>query len=520
MASVLVNDRAKKSFKYDGCIKSWKEGSRVVVKSILHSKGLLEVTLKGVISKKHHHGGASTDLSQQNIGGAGMNLSQQNSGRAGTNLSQQFDIGGAGTNLPQQQNFGGVSMQQPQFVTPTTATSGGREYTSWKILQQDLPTMLAGRDGTKIIGPFDAATVIDMVENGSIDKDSSFISYCPPNFSRPFWEPFTAGKELELHKEARSHVRVAPLVLPANEPGESIKGRTESDDCNAYHEIVQIIDVKTDTGCALLQQIDSDFEYEQSGHKLFKWLDARAEASHTQGGLLNADDSLQDVRDFKLPEGELTKEIIILKGAAFKTLYYRQPEARWGIKSDLFKAWTDKFPSDPFDGILSQISSLTLISSEHENVLDDFDKANKMWCALYSQYCDKNPKVIIKSASKPDGLRGREALVAKGGSDWKTCFRCWKSGHLSFECPEPAKVCTRCGLDGYKDRLACGGEYDPLKCMVKGYKPSSKVGDGYMDKLRGWAGRKGVKFDSEKSALVVNPDMVTYKCVDGEWVPG
>ena len=90
-----------------------------------------------------------------------------------------------------------------------------------------------------------------------------------------------------------------------------------------------MIDVKTDTGCALLQQIDSDFEYEQSGHKLFKWLDARAEVSHTQGGLLNADDSLQDVRDFKLPEGELTKEIIILKGAAFKTLYYRQPEARW-----------------------------------------------------------------------------------------------------------------------------------------------------------------------------------------------
>ena len=40
-----------------------------------------------------------------------------------------------------------------------------------------------------------------------------------------------------------------------------------------------------------------------------------------------------------------------------------------------------------------------------------------------------------------------------------------------------------------------------------------------MDKLRGWAGRKGVKFDSEKSALVVNPDMVTYKCVNGEWVP-
>ena len=57
--------------------------------------------------------------------------------------------------------------------------------------------------------------------------------------------------------------------------------------------------------------------------------------------------------------------------------------------------------------------------------------------------------------------------------------------------------------------------------MVKGYKPSCRVGDMYTDKLRGWADRKGVKFgvpDSEKSALVVNPGSVTYACVNGEWV--
>jgi hypothetical protein len=516
MASVLVNDHAKDSSrfpKYDGGIKSWREGSRIVMKSFLHSKKLLEVVLHGPISRKHS--------------------TQQYSGRVGTNLPQEhFDqqySGRAGTNLPQEHfNIGGAGMQQPQFVTPTasaTTASSGRqpEHPSWKILLQDLPTMLEGRNGTKTIGPFGAATVIDMIENGTIDKDSSLISFCCDGLHETFWEPFTPGKELELHKSARNQAHVAPLVLPAHEPEENTEGRTSNDDCNAYHVLVQAIDITKDTGTALLQQIDSIFGYTQSGHELFKWLDARAEASDAHGGLINAQDSLQDVQDFKLPEGELTKETIILKGAAFKTIYFRQPEARWGMKSDLFKAWTAKFPKDPFDDILTQIHSLNLISSGHENVLEDFDKANKMLCALYSHWCEKHAKVIIKPAVANQGeLRAAGALVAKGGSNsWKNCFRCWETGHLSFECIKPATVCTRCGLDGAKDRLACGGEYDPQKCMVKGYKPSCRVGDMYTDKLRGWADRKGVKFgvpDSEKSALVVNPGSVTYACINGEWV--
>ena len=90
MASVLVNDHAKDSSrfpKYDGGIKSWREGSRIVMKSFLHSKKLLEVVLHGPISRKHS--------------------TQQYSGRVGTNLPQEhFDIGGAG-------------MQQSQLITPT-----------------------------------------------------------------------------------------------------------------------------------------------------------------------------------------------------------------------------------------------------------------------------------------------------------------------------------------------------------------------------------------------------------------
>ena len=108
-----------------------------------------------------------------------------------------------------------------------------------------------------------------------------------------------------------------------------------------------------------------------------------------------------------------------------------------------------------------------------------------MLCALYSHWCEKNAKVIIKPASDKDELRAVGALVAKGGSNsWKNCFRCWETGHMSFECTKPAKVCNRCGLDGTKDRLACGGEYDPQKYMVKGYKPSCRVGEMYTDNPR------------------------------------
>ena len=90
------------------------------------------------------------------------------------------------------------------------------------------------------------------------------------------------------------------------------------------------------------------------------------------------------MQDFKLPEEELTKETIILKGAAFKTIYFRQPEARWGMKFDIFKARTAKFPKDPFETFSLRSTRSTCAAPGRENVLEDFDKANKMLCALYS----------------------------------------------------------------------------------------------------------------------------------------
>ena len=491
MASVPgSNDSAKSKPKlYDGGIKDWKDGDRIAVKSYLFSNNLLEVVLHGVAPK------ASRTVTEQGP------LSSDPSGTTSI---------GAGT-------------KQSQFITPTahqdgrrdpstTASAGGPGHHTYKILLQDGNTMLKGRDGTKIIGPFDAATVIDMLNSGDIDKDSSLISYNPDGF----WEAITQDKELEIYKSARGQARVAPLILPAQDPEEDTVGRTEADDNKAYHLLMQIINNKVDTGRALLQQADNIFGYTQSGHKFFKWLDDRATASVNDNGLINAEDALQDVYDFRLPEGELTKEIITLKGDAFKTIWLKQPKERWGIKSDVFKAWIAKFPSEPFKGLLTQIYSLDLINPT-SSVLDDFDSANRMLCALYSRWCMDHQKVVIT----PEHMNPR-ALITRGPKDdsWKVCFRCWETGsHLSYECTKAPKVCTRCGLDGGKGP-SCGGEYDPVKCMVKGYKPHKRISDNYMDKLRTVAEKMGVKFATdEKAALIVNPDMVTYKCVNGEWVP-
>ena len=158
-------------------------------------------------------------------------------------------------------------------------------------------------------------------------------------------------------------------------------------------------------------------------------------------------------------------------------------------------------------------------------MVDDFEKANRMLCALYSRWCNDNPKVIITHKENP------RALITKGGpkdDSWKVCFRCWTTGsHLSFECKKEPKICVRCGLDGGKGP-SCGGEYDPRKCMVKGYKPPRRVSEVYWDKLRAAAEKIGVKFgdpddektasDAEKTALITEPSSATYQFINGEWV--
>ena len=93
------------------------------------------------------------------------------------------------------------------------------------------------------------------------------------------------------------------------------------------------------------------------------------------------------------------------------------------------------------------------------------------------------------------------------------------------------KVCTRCSLDSGKERLSCGGEYDPTKCMVKGYQPSRRMSEKYKAKLTAWADNNNIKFgEPEKTeaptvkgepanAMVAfDPGKVSWSIVNGEWV--
>ena len=78
---------------------------------------------------------------------------------------------------------------------PATSSTG-----SWKILVQNEDTMKSGQDGQRILGSLDASKVLDMINNGEIDRDSSLISFSPPGFFKDFWEPFTAEKEVQLYR--------------------------------------------------------------------------------------------------------------------------------------------------------------------------------------------------------------------------------------------------------------------------------------------------------------------------------
>ena len=74
--------------------------------------------------------------------------------------------------------------------------------------------MLSGRDSTKMIGPLDSTTVIDKIEGGEIDTDSSMISFSPLGFDTPLWEPISLDKVIELYKIARNEARVTLLNSP------------------------------------------------------------------------------------------------------------------------------------------------------------------------------------------------------------------------------------------------------------------------------------------------------------------
>ena len=275
---------------YDGTLKDW-PSAKIMIKSYLHQKQKWLVTKNGVAKKQP------------------VAEKQPSQTAAKKQLFQ--------TPAPMQ--------------APATNSTG-----SWKILMQDTTAMMSGRNGTTILGPLGAAEMLNMINTGGVDRDTSLISFSPLGFDTSFWEPFTDEKELQIYRSLQSGADTTPMRGPETYPAPTLsmapseteeasdasKDRSEADDTDAYHLLVGCISVKGVTGKALVQQIDEKFSGMESGHELFAWLDSRAKASgENVNGLVDEDDARADLLAFKIPEGELTKEVMVLHGGMFKGLY-------------------------------------------------------------------------------------------------------------------------------------------------------------------------------------------------------
>ena len=87
-------------------------------------------------------------------------------------------------------------------TTPSAMTRGsGENEKDYYIMTQNVFVMTEYRDSTNVLGPFAAGTLLDMLEDGKIDRDTALLQYAPPGFSKPFWQPISDDIERDLHNQ-------------------------------------------------------------------------------------------------------------------------------------------------------------------------------------------------------------------------------------------------------------------------------------------------------------------------------
>ena len=223
-------------------------------------------------------------------------------------------------------------------TTPSASTRGsGENEKDYLIMAQDGLAMSQHRDGTNILGPFNAGTILDMLEEGHIDRDTAYIQYAPPGFSKPFWTPISGDIEHDLLRRYRASMRVSPIDLPNTQVPAVVEVKQE-DYFNpkiqeqAYYEIVGMVSEETDTSRALLVQIDKKFGGVRHGGDLWSWLDERATGhADSEEGLIDANEARREVDEYFFPECKITTEMLTVEAGKFENIYTRQPKERQGI---------------------------------------------------------------------------------------------------------------------------------------------------------------------------------------------
>ena len=117
----------------------------------------------------------------------------------------------------------------------------------------------------------------------------------------------------------------------------------------AFHVIVQYINAECSTGMMLLLDIETRFDEDESGHRLYKFLSERASCGLSADGLISADEQRNKIRDWQFcPNETITIEALVMGSTHFKRMWTRQPKARQGMGGDMFDAWAAKLPASPF----------------------------------------------------------------------------------------------------------------------------------------------------------------------------
>ena len=257
----------------------------------------------------------------------------------------------------------------------------------------------------------------------------------------------------------------------------------------------------------LLLNVANKFDGQESGHLLFTYLDERATCGRGKEGLVNADELKRKIDDYKLCENKvITLEELTLGADHFQRLWEQQPIQRQGMNGDMFDAFAQKLPPNPFiNRFIANMNAVNVLSDGvmHANYAQSVAQLR----ALYAQWLKTNSPVKGKGSATPSG-DNPHALVGdgkgkgkgkgpgggggkggKGGQRASWCFRCWeKNDHFSGSCPQAAGVCTACGMDSQKAMLSCGGEKDPRRCIIKGYRPEGgSISPFYLARLQDWA---------------------------------
>ena len=97
-----------------------------------------------------------------------------------------------------------LRVRESKDTTPPSASTRGWSNENEKdyfIMTQNVFVMSQHRDGTNILGPFNARTLLYMLEDGQIDRNTSLIKRYGSPGTTEFWQPISDDIEHGLHNQ-------------------------------------------------------------------------------------------------------------------------------------------------------------------------------------------------------------------------------------------------------------------------------------------------------------------------------